>query len=503
MLPKLRSLESVLPPINRLPVDVFTLIPYYFTNDGGDWNQFPMNKPLITMTHVCRSWRGLLLSTPSLWTRIDFSTTESQQAQGFLSRSKGGLLKIYQFFESEEHVEPFLSTTLRNTHRLQRLDIDSFLLHLDRVLIRLTRPAPELRHLGIKNERDITGKDIRLLSTIFDGRLPKLTSLTLSYLHTDLCGFNFPSLTKFNFTTGTMISMGNLTSFLEGCPLLESVQICLYHRSHPPTHPPGRRHCLPSLKELRSNQTACISGLLDHLVLPNCTEMALAGLFMGDEFADWGFPAAQIHPSSIDHLPVTRGITKAVAMPGSCILSGPSGNLRFQGDDKIHRWLSAEYFTSFFPISVLEIRELRVGWSTTAPPVNCCEPWKQTTTRVRGMFRVLSKVEDLSIVNCQTEPFFSTLGAAADDRTLLLGLRRLTIFVGCADLAVLALIQCAKTRKEYSQPLEEVTIVFEKEPGADLVEGMESLRGFVGELTYRVGKDPDLIWWGGGHELWE
>ena len=501
MLPKLRSLESFLPPINRLPADIFTIIPYYFTKDSGHYDAFPMNKPLITMTHVCQLWRNLLLSTPGLWTRIDFSTSKSKQAEGFLGRSRGGLLDIHQFFESEEHVEPFLSTTLHNTYRLQRLEINSFLLHLDRVLIRFTRPALELKHLDIGNEPGITDKDMRLPSTIFNGQLPKLTSLTLYRLHTDLRGFNFPSLTRFDFTTGTMTSIGNLTSFFERCPSLEFIQICLSYMPQSPVPPPRRRARLDTLKELRFDETACTSGLLDHLALPKCTEVSLKGQFTGEEFDNYGIPTARIHPSSVDHLPVTRGITKAVAMPSACVLSGPNGNLRFRYLDESHRELGVQFFTSFSPISVLEIRGLWVGWSATFS-TTYHGPWKQTATGVREVFRLLRKVEDLSIFNCEMEPFFSTLGTAAGDHTLIPGLRRLRIFVGCADLDILALVQCARAREELSRPLEEVTVVFEKEPGADLVEEMESLRGVVGELTYRVGKTPDLVWEGEGREPW-
>ena len=56
VLPKLRSLKSILQPINRLPMDVFILIPHFLTLEE-ERLQFvpPMNKSLITMTHVCRS----------------------------------------------------------------------------------------------------------------------------------------------------------------------------------------------------------------------------------------------------------------------------------------------------------------------------------------------------------------------------------------------------------------------------------------------------------------
>ena len=78
---------------------------------------------------------------------------------------------------------------------------------------------------------------------------------------------------------------------------------------------------------------------------------------------------------------------------------------------------------------------------------------------------MLTKVEDLTIVNCKPNPFFSTLGVSVDDDVLLPGLRKLAIYVGRGDSTASALIRCAKARKEYSRPLGKVIIVFEKDPG--------------------------------------
>ena len=447
------------------------------------------------MTHVCRSWRNALLSTPSLWTQIDFSTSRSKQAKGFLGRSGKQLLDIHQFFESEDDVEPFLSTTLRNMYRLRRLDIASFLLYLEPVLTRFTGSAPELTHLKITNEPDTTDRDMELPSTIFKGQLPKLESLSLAYVHSNLRGFNFPSLTRFNFATGTNISIRDLTSFFERTPSLEFIQLYLSYMPQPPTPPPRRRVRLAALKELRFDQMASTSGLLDHLILPKCTEMMLKGQFTGEKFDNRGEPGARIHPSSIDHLPVMRGITKAVAMPNSCIFSGPNGDLKFWCFHENHDNFDAEFFTSFSPISISDIRELWVGKGPH-------RPWEQAAAEIQGVFGVLTKVEDLTIVDCKTEPFFSTLGATMDDGIPLPRLRRLTIYVGGGVLGVSVLIQCAKARKENSRPLGKVTVVFEKEPGAGLVKRVESLKEFVGVLDYHVGATPELKWEGKDGDVW-
>jgi len=223
--------------------------------------------------------------------------------------------------------------------------------------------------------------------------------------------------------------------------------------------------------------------------------MMLKGQFTGEKFDKNGHPAPQIHQSSIDHLPVTRGITKAVAMPNSCIFSGANGDLRFWSFRGNRTNFNAEFFTSFSPIPISEIRELLVGANTEFPYDGFPTLWEQTVARVRGAFRVLTKVEDLTIVSCETEPFFTALGAATDGPILLPGLRRLTIYVGSGGPDVSALIRCAEARFESSGPLGELTVIFENEPKAYMVQEVELLRGFVEELSYRVGASPGMKIW--------
>ena len=326
------------------------------------------------------------------------------------------------------------------------------------------------------------------LPIVFGGRLPKLASLSLHWVHTNLRGFYFPSLTRFSFATSTNTSIRDLTSFLERCPLLESIRLRFSFTPEPPTLPPKKRVRLAALEELEFDQMASTSGLLDYLILPKCTDMMLKGEFTDEEFNGYGDRAARIHPSSVDHLPVMRGITKAVAMRNSCVLSGPNGFLRLFFFEETRDNFDAEFFTSLSPISVTQIRELWVGRDTDSS----YRPLGQTTAGVHGAFGVLTKVEDLSMVNCETKPFFSALGTTSDDGMILPGLRRLTIYVERGGLDIPALMQCAKARKGCSQPLE-VTVVFEEKPGPDLVEGVESLREFVGGLIHRVGWAPKLF----------
>ena len=71
-------------PINKIPPDVFFLIPEYL-EDSEDEN-------LIKMTHVCRGWREVLIARPSLWVRLYCKNTDRTRA--YIERSKSSLLEL-------------------------------------------------------------------------------------------------------------------------------------------------------------------------------------------------------------------------------------------------------------------------------------------------------------------------------------------------------------------------------------------------------------------------
>ena len=449
-----------------------------------------MNKPLIMMTHVCRSWRNLLLSISSLWTQIDFSVSTDQQIEYFLRRSGNQPLDICHYLTDLDDVEPFLSITLHNLFRLRRLSITTCIPRFGRLLGSFSSPAPELEHLEIIHDPNITVMRTKFPRN-FGGRMPKLTSLSLHYIPIDLHDFNFPILTRLIFETEVIISVQDLTSFFGRCPSLEFIHICLPYPPQPHTPPPRRRVCLAALQEIILDQTACAIDLFDHLILPKCTEVRLRGIFVDETPDHHSSLVARIHPSSIDYLPVMRGIIKAVATAAWCSLAGPNGKLTLSCCNVAREKFDTDFFTSFSPISISQIRELWVGQKAYGGIKGWT--WRQTAVEIHGVFAVLTKVEDLTIVNCQTGPFFVTLGATVEDGVLLPGLRRLTVYGRSEDLDVPALTKCAKARQEHFRPLGEVTVVWEEDPGADIMREVESLREFVGELIHQVGEDPELV----------
>jgi len=193
------------------------------------------------MTHVCRRWRDTLLSTPSLWTQLDFSLSSgTQQAESFLRLSRDQLLDVYQCIARPDHAETFLSTILRNISRVQRLDITALFTGLEHLLGNFeSASAPEPRCLEITNHPHYARRDMSKYFKISGGRLPKLSILTLHHLHINLRDFKLSSLTRFDFKTGTSTSVQDLASFFARCPLLEFIRIYLDYTPEQPTAPPA------------------------------------------------------------------------------------------------------------------------------------------------------------------------------------------------------------------------------------------------------------------------
>jgi len=73
--------------INRIPGAVPSLIPNYWERQDPGFD-----KRLIALTHVCRAWRVLFISYPSLWSRLDF--TNISKTCAYIKRSRSSPLEV-------------------------------------------------------------------------------------------------------------------------------------------------------------------------------------------------------------------------------------------------------------------------------------------------------------------------------------------------------------------------------------------------------------------------
>ena len=77
-----RSIKNTFAPINRVPPEVFSLIPDHCETD----------EELIKLTHVCHGWREILISRASLWTPLDCRNLDKTGV--YIQRSRGSPLEI-------------------------------------------------------------------------------------------------------------------------------------------------------------------------------------------------------------------------------------------------------------------------------------------------------------------------------------------------------------------------------------------------------------------------
>ena len=91
MLSLVRSLKNNFAPINRIPSEVFSLIP-------GHWEKDDRDKCLITLTHVCRGWRELLITHSSLWVRLNCTNADKTRVYIEHSKSRPLELSLYKHY---------------------------------------------------------------------------------------------------------------------------------------------------------------------------------------------------------------------------------------------------------------------------------------------------------------------------------------------------------------------------------------------------------------------
>lgn len=69
------SMNTVLP-VNRLPLEVLALIPYFLDS----------HKDLVNTTHVCRHWRNTFIASPPLWSRLDNNMMHEDLVAAYMDR---------------------------------------------------------------------------------------------------------------------------------------------------------------------------------------------------------------------------------------------------------------------------------------------------------------------------------------------------------------------------------------------------------------------------------
>ena len=177
---------NALTPIGRLPPELLAGIMLIIVRDYYDYMDNHALHWIKVTTTVCRSWRCLALDTPVLWGYITLDMV-SEHFAGFIARSKRAPLFVKTFVSVNDTrsaaVKQAVHALVRESARLQELQLQAPVRLLRVVCGRMTCPAPKLRSLVlVAGNRDFDTKPTAsetptLIAT--PGSLPNLRHLEI------------------------------------------------------------------------------------------------------------------------------------------------------------------------------------------------------------------------------------------------------------------------------------------------------------------------------------
>jgi len=254
------------------------------------------DKDVIALTHVCRTWREVFTSRPSLWTRLDLDIMNEVEVRIYLERSKSSPVGL--LLEEGDLTSPsdlFSQIVPQVIGRLGYLVIRVTPGNIRSIDFHLSRPAPLLEDLSICGAWSHQHQCPVLASTLFDGNLSSLRKLYLEFVRTELPWRNMVNLMTFTLrhTPRGEISASQLLDFFESAPHLREVEL------HSTTPTPGAQNrrlvSLTHLKKMKISYSGPPPVLLDHLLIPVGAKLILEGELRDSLIGD-------LLPRSLDNL---------------------------------------------------------------------------------------------------------------------------------------------------------------------------------------------------------
>ena len=440
------SLKNTFALANKIPLDVFTMIPDYWDDSDRDQN-------LITLTHVCRGWREIFTSRPSLWARLDCTNVDKTRV--YIERSRSSPLEVHIGDSSEApshlvvpHIGRLKTLYVRTTSSsVPPALVEHFSCHL-----------PLLEKLTIESAYDYLPP---LPDELFDGDLSSLRELSLDGVLPPLPRKDMSNLTTLALCDMPMdgFHLTRLLNFFDSAPRIRYIDL---RTSIPGSSdvPAERVVSLPHLKKFETNAQPTQSTLLNHLSIPAGASLTQEFYFGREEP-----PIQMCLPKSSDSLLNLSHITTVNLSFGPyqrfLRLHGLSGELRVLGRGKCEKANYAvvdQLLRSLGRFDLSRNRRLVVEQCHARSP----SPGSIAECATYQTLNSLKDLYSLTLIRCGNLLFFLILDPGTNPSTTVLcpKLKEITLYIkGPDDLPVDELLKMAEERASRGAKLSVITIV--------------------------------------------
>ena len=484
----IREWKNSFAPINRIPLDVLSLIPTHLSSQ----------KDRFRATSVCHHWRRTFIQHAALWSQLDLSKGEVC-VKALLERAGGSPLDITSYNPPPTGVITLLSP---HTKQIRSLNfVNNRLEDIQQFAEPDCGPLPLLRTLVIDdiiyNRSDATIPP----SLINAVNLQEFRWRSMSppfFNH-----FVFPNLTSFDLSVPRVeLHASQLLDFLNASPTLQVVRVRIFGKISLDGVPRKKLVVLPNVESL----CLVVSGgepgydLATHISCPvvkrtsltyggNANDPALHNTFPP---ASWNAIVRQYTRSPIEEVTLVIDTTERNILIFHLVFQSPDETiirLCFEASRNDHTWnknttdLPHEIYYKLFSQASRAIRGLPQLANVKrlhirhVPPVSGCIRVTPIANEVGRIFKFLpGPLEILTLHHCEMQPYFtpSVVFPPIEELTILHPFYALP--GSPSDTFEAAMVGLAESQYALGVPFGHVTVRMDNPP-AGMAEG---LRPWVG-----------------------
>ena len=507
VLATIREWKNSFASINRIPLDVLSLIPTHLPSQADHFRA----------SFVCRHWRKTFLQCAELWSKLTLSKGEVY-VRTLLKRAKGSQLVIQVGHIKNPNVTVGTMKLLSPlTNRIRDLEFTHHNWAGIQKFMEINHgPFPLLDSLTFNITRDAGHSASNMTRPPFTHPFNTAINLRKFLFHSDstaspsLSHFVFPNLVVFEFTTWEL-DLAVLLDFLEASPMLQTVGMTLVTDISLDGIPQGRVVILPNVESL--NIFVYDDGpsyeIMARISCPSITSTSLAP--EGNEeyintekifptLALWNTIIQQYTRSPLEEvtLKLTGGVSCTLTLQSSDTtviqLRIFVGVYLHNGSAEVERdVLTKATSTILNHPQLANVKRFRI-----CHDYDCLSstPTLHVTNEVRRLFRFLGPLDELTIYHSDIQPYFDSFRNTPEGHT-----EEPVIFSPIKDLTIshptmtrlsdgagtTAIVGLAQARHALGVPFERVII-----RALWMPEGVEEgLRPWVGHVEYRYADHKD------------